>query len=384
MTSEMGNIREEAISFIEMTYQELGKSQEEIQQRIEDIEQQLKSSGTYQHTAEELAYGAKLAWRNNSRCIGRLFWDSLVTFDERSLQSTDDIAEALFRHIQYATNEGRIRPVITIFAPDKDIRLWNHQLIRYAGYETPEGIIGDPASLEFTQRCQELGWQGHGTPFDILPLVIQIGQHQPKWFMIPDEMILRVPLRHPDVADFTQLGLEWYAVPIISDMALEVGGIRYTAAPFNGWYMETEIGARNLADKDRYNQLPAVADLLGLQRESNTSLWMDRALVELNIAVLHSFKENQVSIVDHHTAAAQFMTFSDQEQAQGRELNARWSWLIPPLSPATTPVWHHSYKEREVSPNYVYQSPAYHDDPRPQVNDKKDTHILGAGCPFHS
>ena len=39
-------------------------------------------------------------------------------------------------------------------------------------------------------------------------------------------------------------------------MCLEIGGICYPAAPFNGWYMGTEIGARNLADTDRYDQLP--------------------------------------------------------------------------------------------------------------------------------
>lgn len=33
-----------------------------------------------------------------------------------------------------------------------DFRVWNSQLIRYAGYQMPDGTIrGDPASLEFTQ-----------------------------------------------------------------------------------------------------------------------------------------------------------------------------------------------------------------------------------------
>jgi nitric-oxide synthase len=73
-------------------------------------------------------------------------------------------------------------------------------------------------------------------------------------------------------------------------MKLEVGGIHYNAAPFNGWYMGTEIGARNLADTDRYNVLEKVAAIMGLDTERNTSLWKDKALVELNTAVLHSYK----------------------------------------------------------------------------------------------
>ena len=63
---------------------------------------------------------------------------------------------------------------------------------------------------------------------------------------------------------FADLGLRWHAVPAISNLCLEIGGICYPAAPFNGWYMGTEIGARNLADVYRYDLVPVVADRLGL------------------------------------------------------------------------------------------------------------------------
>ena len=33
------------------------------------------------------------------------------------------------------------------------------------------GVIGDSHSAVFTDFCQELGWQGEGTNFDVLPLV---------------------------------------------------------------------------------------------------------------------------------------------------------------------------------------------------------------------
>lgn len=33
-----------------------------------------------------------------------------------------------------------------------DYRIWNHQLISYAGYRMNDGqIIGDPANVEFTE-----------------------------------------------------------------------------------------------------------------------------------------------------------------------------------------------------------------------------------------
>ncbi|WP_368738983.1 nitric oxide synthase oxygenase, partial [Staphylococcus aureus] len=35
------------------------------------IELEIKETGTYTHTEEELIYGAKMAWRNSNRCIGR-------------------------------------------------------------------------------------------------------------------------------------------------------------------------------------------------------------------------------------------------------------------------------------------------------------------------
>ena len=64
-------------------------------------------------------------------------------------------------------------------------------------------------------------------------------------------------------------------------MELTVGGILYTGIPFSGWYADTEI-VRNLSDEGRYNQLPLIATLLGLNINDNRSLWRDEALAVLN------------------------------------------------------------------------------------------------------
>lgn len=353
----------EASEFIRQCYQELGIDDSRIADRLAEVAREIEATHTYSHTAEELAHGAKMAWRNSNRCIGRLFWPSLQVFDARHCETEEDIHAALLRHIEYATNEGRIRPAITVFpAGDQDdgrVRIWNHQLIRYAGYETEEGVVGDPHSVPFTRKCQSLGWQGAGTPFDVLPLVVQCGNKPPQWHDIPPASVMEVRLTHPEFAWFEELGLKWYGVPIISDMRLEIGGLSYNAAPFNGWYMGTEIGARNLADDTRYNMLPSVAERMGLSTASNATLWKDKALVELNIAVLHSFKEAGVSIVDHHTAAQQFMRFAEQERQADRPLTGDWTWLIPPLSPAATPIFHHSYDNTGMSPNFYYQQAPY-------------------------
>ncbi|WP_208918448.1 nitric oxide synthase oxygenase [Paenibacillus uliginis] len=356
-------LQEAAEQFIFRCYEELNRTPEEAEERIDNIRNEIERTGTYEHTLQELEHGAKMAWRNSNRCIGRLFWDKLRVIDARNCRATEDSASQLLHHINSATNGGKVIPTITVFGPSTPgqdtIRIWNHQLIRYAGYETPEGITGDPASISFTQQCQQLGWSGAGTEYDILPLVIQRGEDTPKWYRIPEEAVLEVQLEHPDIPSFSSLGLRWYAVPIISDMSLEVGGITYPSAPFNGWYMGTEIGARNLADTDRYNKLPLLAGLMGLNVSSETTLWRDRALVELNYAVLYSYKKAGISIVDHHTAAAQFRTFEEREDRAGREVTGDWTWLIPPVSPATTHIFHKSYKDEIQSPSFQYTKTPY-------------------------
>lgn len=324
---------------------------------VEERLAQFERTGVIDYTFEELDYGAKLAWRNSNKCIGRLFWKSLKTFDHRHLSTAEQVFEALLAHIDYATNDGKIRSTISVFAPH--IRIWNHQLIRYAGYETANGIVGDPASVEFTNVCIELGWQGAGGRFDVLPLVIQVADDEPKWFSIPQEHVLEVDIIHPEFDWFKELGLKWYAVPMISDMHVNIGGIDYVSVPFNGWYMGTEIGARNLADKDRYNMLPVIAEKMGLDTSTNASLWKDYALVELNRAVLYAYKQKGVSIVDHHTAVEQFLLFEKQEQRQERDVTGNWVWLVPPLSPATTNIYHRPLNNDKKEPRYKYQETAY-------------------------
>jgi nitric-oxide synthase, bacterial len=356
------DVWQEAESFIYTFYRETNRSEIEMRDRLDDINESIREKGYYTHTYDELQYGAKLAWRNSNRCIGRLFWESLHVIDKRQLITEEQIKDALLEHIQYATNNGRIRSTITIFAQkthQRSVRIWNHQLIRYAGYQTEQGIMGDSDSLRFTEECQKLGWKAEGTPFDVLPFVIQIDNQPPKMFDIPKELIMEIPIRHPDYGWFEDLQLKWYAVPIISSMRLEIGGIEYTAAPFNGWYMGTEIGARNLADEQRYDALPRIGGLMDLDISKNSSLWKDRALVELNAAVLFSYKEEGVSIVDHHTAAQQFKVFEEKERRQERAVTGNWSWLIPPLSPATTHIYHKPYNNEIIKPNYFNQELPY-------------------------
>ncbi|MBU5216227.1 nitric oxide synthase oxygenase [Bacillus albus] len=355
--SKTKQLIEEASQFIRICYKELNKEQF-MEERMKEIQVEIEKTGTYEHTFEELVHGSRMAWRNSNRCIGRLFWSKMHILDAREVNDEEGVYNALIHHIKYATNDGKVKPTITIFkqyqGEENNIRIYNHQLIRYAGYKTEMGVIGDSHSAAFTDFCQELGWRGEGTHYDVLPLVFSVDGKEPVYKEIPKKEVKEVPIEHPEYP-ISSLGVKWYGVPMISDMRLEIGGISYTAAPFNGWYMGTEIGARNLADHDRYNLLPAVAEMMNLDTSRNGTLWKDKALIELNVAVLHSFKKQGVSIVDHHTAAQQFQQFEKQEAACGRVVTGNWVWLIPPLSPATTHIYHKPYPNEILKPNFFHK-----------------------------
>ncbi|XP_032680802.1 nitric oxide synthase, salivary gland [Odontomachus brunneus] len=332
--------------------------------RWESVQREVMSTGTYQLTETELVFGAKLAWRNAARCIGRIQWSKLQVFDCRYVTTTSGMFEALCNHVKYSTNKGNIRSAITIF-PQRtdgkhDYRVWNQQLINYAGYKNPDGtILGDPASVEFTEVCMKLGWKGARTRFDILPLVLSANGHDPDYFDIPSDLVLEVPLNHPTYDWFEKLNLKWFAVPAVSGMVFDCGGLVFTAAPFNGWYMSTEIGSRDLCDTQRYNMLETIATNMGLDTRTSTSLWKDKAMIEANVAVLHSFQMKNVTIVDHHTASESFMKHYENEMRLRNGCPADWLWIVPPISGSATAVFHQEMALYHLKPSYDAQDPAW-------------------------
>ncbi|HEX5739979.1 MAG TPA: nitric oxide synthase oxygenase [Pilimelia sp.] len=368
--------------------------------RLAVVAAQIAATGTYTHTPQELAYGAKLAWRNSSRCIGRLYWRSLVVLDRRRATSADQIFALLVEHLRVAAGEapareqpgrgpsaaptGRpprtrradagdeaaeprgclIRPVISIFpaaVPGRPYaRVYNEQLVRYAGYRYDDGVVGDPRYVEFTAQMQRYGWQGSGEPFEVLPLAVETPAEGVRLYRLPPDAVHEVPIRHPDYPWFDELRLRWHAIPAIANMRLSIGGVQYPLAPFSGWYMGTEIGSRNFADADRYALLPEVARRLGLDMSHEATLWRDRALVELNRAVLWSFAQAGMRMSDHHTESDRFLRHVANEDRAGRVTPADWTWIVPPLSGGATGVFHRYYAEADLRPNFYLDDEARH------------------------
>lgn len=361
--NDISRLVEAAKKFLEQVHAELELPG--LAERTAHVQEEIKQTGTYRHLFHELEHGARLAWRNSNRCIGRLFWKSLIVRDFREISQPEAVVDALFDHLQAATNGGKILPMITVFPPQKTdgsapVRIWNKHLIRYAYYPQADGsFVGDPAQKEFTQVCQSLGWEGNGQAFDLLPIVIQCNQQAPKWVTLPKEQAKEVALEHPDFPWFKTLNLRWHALPLIADMVLEIGGIQYPAAPFNGWYMVTEIGARNLGDENRFNLLPLVAEKIGFPTDKTDIFWKDKTLIVLNEAVYYSFKKNGVTLTDHHSASEQFIKFMRNEEKANRKVTGDWAWIVPPLSGSALEVFHKEYDNTVLSPNFFYSSDAW-------------------------
>ncbi|NXL89390.1 NOS2 protein, partial [Alectura lathami] len=355
----------QAVDFVKQYYSSFKELKiEKHLARLETVTKEIETTGTYHLTKDELIFAAKLAWRNAPRCIGRIQWSNLQVFDARDCKTTKEMFECICRHIQYATNNGNIRSAITIF-PQRtdgkhDFRVWNSQLIRYAGYQMADGsVVGDPASVEFTKLCIELGWKPKYGRFDVVPLILQANGQDPEIFEIPPEIILEVPMEHPKYEWFKELDLKWYALPAVANMLLEVGGLEFTACPFNGWYMGTEIGVRDFCDVQRYNILKEVGRRMGLETNKLSSLWKDRAVVEINVAVLYSFQKQNVTIMDHHSAAESFMKYMQSEYRVRGGCPADWVWIVPPMSGSITPVFHQEMLNYVLTPFFYYQVDAW-------------------------
>jgi nitric oxide synthase oxygenase domain/subunit/sulfite reductase alpha subunit-like flavoprotein/hemoglobin-like flavoprotein len=350
-----------AREFIDQLADELSWPATKTEKRWSDITHEIRASGSYTQTFEELEYGAKLAWRNAPKCIGRISWKNLIVRDRRHVTDPDEMFQECVEHLRAATNGGNIEIVLTAFRPTRPgerwgPRVWNSQLIRYAGYRMPDGsVIGDRANIDLTEAIRSLGWTPPAdlSEFDLLPLVIDVPGHEPRLYDLDPADVVEVPISHPTEPGIGELGLKWCAVPAIANFRMEIGGIDYGCLPFNGWFMGTEI-ARNLFEEKRYDRAEEIARTLGLDTSSETTLWRDRAFLELNTAILHSFQKARVTLVDHQTASRQFLIHDLREKKAGRECPAQWSWVAPAAGGSTSPVWHHETRDFHLRPCYAY------------------------------
>nr|WP_279338754.1 nitric oxide synthase oxygenase [Sphingomonas sp. BGYR3] len=351
---------EEAVAFIRQFASETGQSEQAAKQRLRDVRRSIRRTGTYWHSPEELAFGARVAWRNHARCAGRLTWKSLLVNDRRTITDCDAVVDQTLATLRQSCSGGELRSAITIFAPATESSMpptfESAQLFRYAGYMQEHGVvIGDRANIELTQVARRLGWEAPQqiTGFDLLPIVMRTADGIRHAYDIPADVRHEVSIRHSSFPGLCDLGLKWYAVPVVTNMVLTIGGIDYPCAPFSGHYVATEIASRNFIDPTRYNLLETVSRALGYNPdETDGSLWKDRALTELNEAVLQSFRQAGVTIADHHSVSDHYITFAQLEHRAGRTPSGEWSWIVPPQAAAACPTYHLPMVNVNAVPNF--------------------------------
>ncbi|SOD94729.1 nitric oxide synthase oxygenase [Spirosoma fluviale] len=383
----------QAKEYIDQISAELTWDTVDYERRWEEIKREILATGSYTHTYEELAYGAQLAWRNASKCIGRISWRNMIVRDLRHVTDPDEMFRECAEHLRMATNGGNLQIVMNVFRPKKPMerwgpRIWNSQYIRFAGYEQADGtVLGDKANVSLTKTLLRQGWvpPTEKTAYDTLPLVIDVPGQSPRMYQFSDDDVLKVPIEHPNYPALNSLDMKWCAIPAIANFRMDIGGIQYGCIPFNGWFMETEI-ARNLWEEGRYEKAESIAKALGLDTSSEQTLWRDRAFLELNVAVLHSFSKAKVTLVDHQTAARQFLTHDQREKRAGRECPAQWSWVVPSAGGSVTPVWHHEMRDFYLSPSYHYAADRWVvlNDEATGVNEALETDVLAVNRSSHT
>jgi nitric-oxide synthase len=72
------------------------------------------------------------------------------------------------------------------------------------------------------------------------------------------------------------------------------------------------------------------------------------------------------------------MTHLDRERDQGRSTPGDWSWLVPPVSGSTSPVFHRYYAA-DADPG----TPRFQAQPEPWRAVAAGPHPATPGCPVH-
>ncbi|GAA1027263.1 MULTISPECIES: nitric oxide synthase oxygenase [Amycolatopsis] len=311
------------------------------QARVAAAVRELEATGTYRLTDEELLHGLKQAWRNEPRCIRRGTFQSLERIEPEDLALIDlsrakltasQVASSFGHYLRYATNGGKLRPMVMVFPPDGPdgarLRIWNDQLIRYAGHALPDGtVLGDPKHVELTAALRGLGWGARIGRQTILPVAFQLASAEPGWTELPAEDILEVPLIHPNLPWVAELGMVWHALPAISRMIAVIGGLVYPVI-FSGWYVASEI----LENLHRYGVLDVFADRLGI--DTRDRFWVNRVEVVALETIMASYRAAGVMIEDGRSADSNHHRFVQREHAAGRPVRGDKSKLV--LAGSTT------------------------------------------------
>lgn len=92
-----------AIEFYEQIAEELDWSPGQLSKRLLEVKLEIKATGTYQQTSQEIEIGARLCWRNSVKCIGRISWNTLIVRDCRHVETPEGVIHEIEKHLEIAT-----------------------------------------------------------------------------------------------------------------------------------------------------------------------------------------------------------------------------------------------------------------------------------------
>lgn len=91
----------EALGFLQDPENPCGGDREA---RWKAVRGEIRATGTYRHTSEELVHGCRIAWRNHARCVGRLHWKALHIVDHHT------VTRQFVTHEERERRRGRTTP----------------------------------------------------------------------------------------------------------------------------------------------------------------------------------------------------------------------------------------------------------------------------------
>ena len=196
------------------------------------------------------------------------------------------------------------------------------------------------------------------------------GKTLPYVHPLSTESVQQIAIEHPTQPEIAGLGYKWSVAHTASNLKLTLGGIVYESIPFSRWFVSTEI-VRSLVQ--RYNAVVECAKVLNIDTKSDPlcqqrveyevrvhekiawcNTFFEKQLTEifcasaamysppppplqLELAVLYSFRKNGVTIEDPTGIAESFCAHAQRERIEfGRECPWQWSPLASTIAPLHT------------------------------------------------
>ena len=131
-----------------------------------------------------------------------------------------------------------------------------------------------------------------------------------------------------------KMNLKWYALPAVSAMSLEIGGLIHTCTV--QWLHVNRNWSKDFTDQDRYNLIEDIAASMGITNMSNRELWKDKVQND-NRAILHSFEQDGVRMMDHHTLSEWFLKFERMRKKDERCMQNGHGLKLP-IGASATPL----------------------------------------------